>query len=164
MKKASVYYVMGVSGSGKTTVGELLAKQLNMPFFDGDDYHPKSNVDKMSKGQPLTDEDRKSWLQRLNELSRKNRDKGAVIACSALKDAYRDVLKKEMQNTIVFIFLSGSFETILDRMQKRKGHFMPADLLKSQFETLEPPKNAISISINQTPKEITSEILERISK
>lgn len=164
MNSTTIYYIMGVSGSGKTTIGESVANHLGIPFFDGDDYHPKRNVDKMSKGQPLDDEDRKSWLLRLNTLSKEHSVKGAVIACSALKHSYRDFLKEGLERKVKFVYLSGSFEIIFNRMQKRKGHFMPADLLKSQFETLEPPKNAISVSIDQKPEDITAEILKRIGQ
>ena len=162
MVESNIYYVMGVSGSGKTTVGEALAKELSVPLYDGDDYHPKENVKKMAAGHPLNDEDRKSWLLRLNDLSQENREKGAVIVCSALKQSYREILKKDLENEPVFIFLSGSFDLILERMEKRKGHFMPPDLLKSQFETLEIPKDALSVSIDQAPKAILSEILRKL--
>lgn len=164
MAKANIYYVMGVSGSGKTTIGESLAKELAIPFYDGDDFHPKENVKKMAAGHPLNDEDRKSWLLRLNALSRENSKNGVVIVCSALKQSYRKILKKGVEDQTVFLFLSGSFKTILDRMQKRKGHFMPPDLLKSQFETLEIPKDALSVSIDQKPEEILAEILLKLKK
>ena len=162
MAKAKIYYVMGVSGSGKTTIGELLAKKLAIPFYDGDDFHPEENVKKMAAGHPLNDEDRKSWLLRLNALSQENSENGAVIVCSALKQSYRNILQKGVEDKAVFLFLSGSFETILDRMQKRKGHFMPPDLLKSQFETLEIPNDSLSVSIDQTPENILAEILQKL--
>ena len=153
---------MGVSGSGKTTIGELLAKKLAIPFYDGDDFHPEENVKKMAAGHPLNDEDRKSWLLRLNALSQENSENGAVIVCSALKQSYRNILQKGVEDKAVFLFLSGSFETILDRMQKRKGHFMPPDLLKSQFETLEIPNDSRSVSIDQTPENILAEIVQKL--
>ncbi|SDL44653.1 gluconokinase [Kriegella aquimaris] len=162
MAKAKIYYVMGVSGSGKTTIGELLAKKLAIPFYDGDDFHPEENVKKMAAGHPLNDEDRKSWLLRLNALSQENSENGAVIVCSALKQSYRNILQKGVEDKAVFLFLSGSFEKILDRMQKRKGHFMPPDLLKSQFETLEIPNDSLSVSIDQTPENILAEILQKL--
>lgn len=153
---------MGVSGSGKTTIGKLLAKKLDTPFFDGDDYHPESNVKKMAEGHPLNDEDRKGWLQRLNQLAQNQRIEGAVIACSALKKTYRKLLRQEVENQVGFIYLEGSFELISSRLQQRKGHFMPSDLLRSQFDALEIPKHALSVSIEGTPKEIVAEIMAQL--
>ncbi len=164
MAKTTVFLIMGVSGSGKSTVGKLLAAELNVPFFDGDDYHPDENVAKMAAGNPLNDNDRKGWLRRLNTLVRENLDSGAIIACSALKESYRSLLVDGVLEKIRFVYLKGSFEEIRDRMQKRKGHFMPAKLLKSQFDTLEPPQKAISVSILQSPSSIVLEILEHINQ
>jgi gluconokinase len=164
MAKTTVFLIMGVSGSGKSTVGKLLAAELNVPFFDGDDYHLDKNVAKMATGNPLNDNDRKGWLQRLNTLVRENLDTGAIVACSALKESYRSLLVDGVLEKIRFVYLKGSFEEIQDRMQKRKGHFMPATLLKSQFDTLEPPQKAISVSIKQSPSSIVLEILEHINQ
>lgn len=150
---------MGVSGCGKSTIGELLASKLKIPFFDGDDFHPETNVTKMAKGIPLNDKDRKDWLQSLNELATKNKDKGAVIACSALKEAYRTQLRKDIGDKMAFVYLSGSFDDILIRLKKRKDHYMPVDLLRSQFDILEVPKDAISVSILLPPEEIVSKII-----
>ncbi len=162
MSDSRIYIVMGVSGCGKSTIGKLLADALQFPYFDGDDFHPEENVAKMSKGKALTDEDRMGWLQSLNQLSKQNSEKGAVIACSALKESYREVLSQDMVKTMVFIYLKGSFDEISRRMRERKDHFMPVDLLKSQFKTLEPPRNAITVSITDPPAAIVSKILEQI--
>jgi len=159
-----VFYVMGVSGCGKSTVGKLLAQNLDIPFFDGDDYHPQTNVVKMKSGKALNDQDRHGWLIRLNQLATEHRAKGVVIACSALKKDYRKLLHKGIETTTKFVFLSGTFEEIMDRMQQRKDHFMPPTLLQSQFDTLEVPKEAITISIQNTPEAIVSSVLNRINK
>jgi carbohydrate kinase (thermoresistant glucokinase family) len=159
-----VFIVMGVSGTGKSTIGKLLAQKLNVPFFDGDDFHPEENVAKMASGQPLNDTDRHGWLKALNELCKKHETAGAVVACSALKSSYRDILSKELNKSIQFIYLEGTFELVKARMIERTDHFMPIKLLKSQFDTLEPPVNvnAITISINHTPTKIISLILNHI--
>ncbi len=157
-----IIFIMGVSGSGKTTTGKLLAERIHFPFFDADDYHSPANIEKMKAGIPLTDEDRKDWLQSLNELAiHQQTKKGAVIACSALKQSYRDVLQKNIVLSRWF-FLEGSMELILERMQKRKDHFMPPALLQSQLDSLEPPASAITIPIDQNPSSIVSTILEYI--
>ena len=148
----TIFYTMGVSGTGKTTIGKLLAKNLNIPFFDGDDYHPKENIDKMSSGKALDDDDRYGWLAALNELAIENRKSGAVIACSALKEKYREQLKTNIEKEAVFVYLEGSFEEVESRLDNRKGHFMTSDLLKSQFDTLEPPNGEITVSITKHRK------------
>ncbi|WP_339140302.1 gluconokinase [Croceitalea sp. MTPC5] len=158
-----IFYVMGVSGTGKSTIGTLLSNRLNIPFFDGDDYHPKENIAKMSSGKPLNDDDRKDWLLRLNILAFENSDKGAVIACSALKESYRTLLKKNIEDSVVFIYLKGSFQEVQERLRKRGGHFMPAALLQSQFETLEEPRNAMEISISAPPDVLLETILNQLS-
>lgn len=157
-----VLVVMGVSGSGKTTVGKLLAEKLKYPFFDGDDFHPEENVKKMSSGLPLTDGDRKDWLLRLNQLALEHRHTGVVIACSALKNTYRGILKAGVGTCMEFVYLEGSFDQIKARMEKRKDHFMPLELLKSQFEALEPPTNGIKVSITKSPEEMVAKIMARI--
>lgn len=162
MDKPTILIVMGVSGCGKTTIARLLANEFDLPYFDGDDFHPKENVSKMSKGQPLNDSDRKGWLSALNELAITNSVLGAVIACSALKQIYRESLQKKIEDSIRFIYLEGTFEEIYQRMQERKGHFMPAELLKSQFKTLQPPKKAITVSISGSPEEILQDILNQL--
>nr|WP_299343454.1 gluconokinase [Allomuricauda sp.] len=160
-KNSTVFIIMGVSGTGKTTVGMLLAEKLKIPFFDGDDYHPKSNVSKMQQGIPLNDSDRKGWLIKLNSLAQEHKRLGAVIACSALKESYRTILKNEMENEMGFIFLEGSFELIRKRMEQRENHFMPIELLQSQFEALETPNNALTLSIQHSPEMLVSQILKK---
>ncbi|MCP4977589.1 MAG: gluconokinase [Maribacter sp.] len=159
MHKGQIYIIMGVSGCGKSTIGKLLANRLKVPFFDGDDFHPEANVQKMASGHPLTDLDRKDWLQKLNELALGHSLDGTVIACSALKEKYRIQLRQGLEAKMVFVYLKGSFEEIRSRLKERQGHYMPIELLKSQFETLEPPKSSIQVSINLSPKEMVAEIL-----
>ncbi len=156
-----ILYVMGVSGSGKTTVGKLLAEKLGISFFDGDSYHPEANVRKMAQGHPLNDHDREGWLERLNELAQEHENRGAVIACSALKIKYRNLLRHSIDN-VEFVYLEGSFELISKRLAERKGHFMPPELLRSQFEALEIPHHAISVSIDATPSEIVIDIMKKL--
>lgn len=135
MKK--VIFIIGVSGSGKSTIGKLLAEQLNIPFLDGDDFHPESNIEKMSNGQALNDTDRQGWLEVLNDLAKKQLVKSScIIVCSALKQKYRETLSLDIIKNTKWVYLSGSFNQILERVNNRKGHFMPSQLLKSQFETL----------------------------
>jgi len=153
---------MGVSGCGKSTIGNLLSDELKIPFYDGDDYHSETNVKKMASGQPLTDDDRMDWLLSLNEIALNRREKGAIIGCSALKESYRKILENNLENDVNWIYLSGSFDEVMSRLNQRKGHFMPAALLKSQFETLEIPGNAIKVSINQSAGQIVKRILELI--
>ncbi len=150
-----VIILMGVSGSGKTLIGQLLAKDLGWPFYDGDDFHPQANIDKMSRGIPLNDEDRKPWLDILQQLIHKCLQEGqqAILACSALKQAYRDHLLKDNPGAL-FVYLKGTYDLILRRLQERKGHYMKADLLTSQFNTLEEPKGVLTIDVDQEPETI----------
>jgi len=158
-----IIFIMGVSGSGKTTIGQLLAKEKGVPFFDADDFHPIANVEKMKAGNPLNDEDRAPWLDRLNELAKVEiQKKGAVITCSALKASYRERLEEGLASPPKWIFLNGKFETILNRINQRAGHYMPASLLQSQFDALELPENAFSVDIEQQPEEIIYQILGEI--
>lgn len=149
---------MGVSGSGKTSVGQLLANELTIPFIDADDYHPPANIEKMSQGIPLNDSDREPWLDALHETATKHRSPGCVIACSALKEAYRKRLMQSIESNILLIYLKGSYEQIFERMRKRKNHFMDAAMLKSQFEALEEPDNAVNIDIINSPEIIVQKI------
>lgn len=153
-----IIFIIGVSGAGKSTISQLLGKELNIEYFDGDDFHPQSNIDKMSSGQALVDEDRYEWLERLNEVARHalEANKTVIIACSALKNSYRSILENGIAANTKWVFLKGSFEQIQDRLKKRKEHFMPAHLLRSQFATLETPENAITIDIKHDPSEIIS--------
>lgn len=162
MDKCAIFIVMGVSGCGKSTIGRLLADKLSLPFFDGDDFHPAENVRKMSRGEPLNDIDRQGWLNALNKLATDNSGQGAVIACSALKKVYRKVLRKSIEDFVRFVYLQGTFEEIHQRMQERKNHFMPVDLLRSQFKALEPPSEAITVSIHGLPEEILEDILDQL--
>lgn len=132
--------VMGVSGSGKTTVGEAVARRIHAKFIDGDDLHPRANIQKMGSGHPLNDEDRMPWLERLSDAaySLHHKNETGIIVCSALKQRYRDRLR-DGNPEMVFLYLKGSFEVIMERLKARSGHFMPTDLLKSQFEALEEP-------------------------
>jgi gluconokinase len=141
--------VMGVSGSGKTTLGTALAKELHWTFADADDYHPPANVQKMARGEALTDANREPWLQRLRALIEQHllEQQPLVLACSALKASYRQTLTANLEGVKV-VFLNGSRELIAGRMKSRE-HFMPASLLESQLNTLEPPENAIVLDIGQ---------------
>lgn len=164
-EKPRIVFIMGVSGVGKSTIGKMLSKAIDMPFFDGDDYHPKENIQKMSQGQALNDEDRLGWLETLNDLAMDGlQNRGAIIACSALKATYRDTLSANIQKQVVWVFLKGSFEEIERRIGKRKGHFMSAELLQSQFDALEEPSNAINVAISLTPKKIVEVISNQLEK
>jgi len=161
-KNEKVLVVMGVSGSGKTVIGKLLSETLDYPFYDGDDFHPEENIKKMASGIPLDDEDRKGWLIRLNQLAIEHKESGAVIACSALKKIYRSLLRAGMGSNLRFVFLDGPFDLIKSRLENRKDHFMPLDLLKSQFDALEPPSKAITVSIKGKPTDIVDEIVKQL--
>jgi len=155
-----IVVVMGVSGSGKTTIGKLLAARLRCAFLDGDDYHPPSSVEKMAAGAPLTDEDRWPWLQELNgKLIAEHK---AVLACSALKESYRSVLAGGLSDCR-FVHLRGSLELIKSRLKARQHRYMPASLLESQFATLEPPARAIEVDIGQTPARCVDGILAALN-
>jgi gluconokinase len=160
---AAVFVVMGVSGSGKTTVGKALAQKLDCPFYDGDDFHPPENVAKMANGIPLNDADRRPWLARLHDLIAEHEARGetAVLACSALKKQYRDQLRMGNETTR-FIFLHGSFDTIWQRMQTRPDHYMKADMLQSQFDALEAPDHneALRVDITNSVAQIVTVILQ----
>lgn len=155
MGSNKVIFIMGVSGVGKSTIGELLSSELNMPFFDGDDFHPQENISKMSNGIPLNDDDRQGWLETLNKLAKTQLiSNSCIIVCSALKQKYRDILNQDIIAQTRWVYLKGSYHQIKERMESRSGHFMTSQLLTSQFETLEVPQNAIEINISLTPLEI----------
>ena len=157
------FVVMGVSGCGKTTVGEALAAHLSCPFYDGDDFHPPQNVAKMASGIPLNDADRAPWLAIMAALIQEHLDRGetAVLASSALKKRYRDQLR--VNDQVQFIHLDGDFDLIWQRMQTRQDHFMRSEMLQSQFETIEPPDEdeAIKVTIDQSVDDILAQILHK---
>lgn len=149
---ASPIVVMGVSGSGKSTVGAAVAQRRRVPFADADDFHPPANVAKMTSGQALNDDDRYPWLEAIGGWLAEHCATGGVMSCSALKRKYRDQLRRHCPD-VVFLHLSGSPEVIAKRQASRPGHFMPASLLTSQFETLEPldpDERGIAIDVDQS--------------
>lgn len=159
-----VYYVMGVSGSGKSTIGKMLANKLDCVFFDGDDFHSETNISKMKSGYPLTFEDRSEWLSALHELAKEKLKKSSlVISCSALKEQYRQILQKDIEHHCTWIYLQGDFETIAERINSRMEHFMPSGLLQSQFDILEEPGYGIHINVKQLPEEIIQTVLLKLS-
>ncbi len=160
-----VVVIMGVAGSGKTTLGQSLAEASGGIFFDGDDFHPPANVDKMRSGTPLADEDRVIWLEAVRDLiaARANELVPVFIACSALKKKLRDILR-EGSDSVRFVYLRGSRELLRKRLEARTDHFMPASLLDSQFEDLEPPdgENALIFDVSDPPDKLTVRILEAL--
>jgi gluconokinase len=158
-----IILIMGVTGAGKTTVGTLLAKQLGWQFADADDFHSPINKEKMSHGVALTDADRGPWLQAIHEAMVKWEASGqnAVVACSALKHAYRKLLREGVNAK--FVYLRGTAELILQRLQERKGHYATGDLVASQFAALEEPKGAYVVDIAGPPESIVKEIRRQLS-
>ena len=158
---------MGVSGSGKTVIGTLLARALGLEFVEGDTYHPPANIEKMSAGISLTDHDREGWLHSIGErIKRANKDgEGVVVSCSALKRSYRNTIRAEA-GPVQFIFLRGGRALIGERIRGRKGHFMPPSLLDSQFSALEEPatdEDVWVVEINDSPDDITASLIARAS-
>lgn len=162
MNKAII--LMGVSGSGKTAIGKRLSRRTGLPFFEGDNYHPQANVEKMSSGTPLNDEDRWPWLESLHKLIKEHLEQGRslILASSALKAKYRDTLRGDLGKQVVFVYLKGNFELIYERLESREGHFMQADMLRSQFEILEEPEGAVVISVDQPIPSIVEEIVDKL--
>lgn len=159
-----VIVLMGVSGSGKSTIGRRLSRTLGWPFRDADSFHPAANIEKMSKGLPLDDEDRRPWLSAIADWIDAHRAgaTNAIVSCSALKRRYRDIVIGSRRD-VRLVYLQGSFSLIADRLSRRKDHFMPPELLKSQFDTLEnpaPEENALAIPIRLTPKRVVERIIE----
>lgn len=154
-----IVILMGVSGVGKTTVGELLSRRTGWPLYDADDFHSAANIEKMRTGIPLTDDDRWPWLDRLNTVLREIDQRGgsALLACSALKQRYRDRLAQGLTNAR-WVHLTGSFELIKQRIDARKGHYMTAKLLESQFAALETPSNAIAVDVAAEPEELAAQL------
>jgi gluconokinase len=155
----TVIILMGVSGAGKTTIGRQLAEALGWEFLDGDAFHPPANVARMSRGEPLTDADRAPWLERLHELiaQRLDTEEPVVLAASALKRDYRRRLHAGHPR-VAFVFLRGDHDLIQRRLNRRRDHYMPSALLQSQFAALEPPEDALTVDITQTPAAIVREI------
>jgi gluconokinase len=157
-----IVLLMGVSGAGKTTVGQRLSQELGWAFADADDFHPVANVEKMTRGTPLTDEDRAPWLAGLRELIVRWIAEGqsGVLACSALKQVYRDELTLGLEVKVVY--LKGSPELLRERMGARHGHYMKAGMLESQFAALEEPKDAITVDVSGTVEEVAGEVRKRL--
>ncbi len=154
---------MGVSGTGKSTIGKLLSDRTGWTFYDADDFHPLANIEKMNRGIPLTDSDRLPWLEELNQLitNTLNSNHHGILACSALKSQYRQILRNNLSD-VVFIYLRGSYDCIHSRIQQRTGHFMNSNLLQSQFDTLEEPQDALIIDVSLAPEAVVEEILSQI--
>jgi len=167
-KKGNSYVFMGVSSCGKSSIGAAVAKALETKFIDGDDLHPRSNIIKMKSGSPLNDSDRAPWLERINDAVYSIEQKGeqGVIVCSALRRQYRDLIRQN-NSKLVFIHLYGDFELVKERMFARKAHFMPIELLKSQFDTLEMPAtdeaDVIQVSIDGTFEEVVQRCIQAIN-
>ncbi len=159
-----IVVLMGVTGTGKSTVGKLLAGALGWTFVEGDDFHPAANVEKMRRGIPLNDNDRRPWLDAIRHRLDEAVDRGenVVLACSALKHRYQHYLESHDPEAIRFVYLSGSRETLRQRLAGRQGHFMNPALLESQFEALEPPDEAITVDIEHSPRDIAAEIRTRL--
>ena len=158
-----VVILMGVSGSGKTTVGRKLADELGWSFHDGDDFHSAAGIEKMSRGIPLTDEDRGPWLAALRAVVESAIEKGedAVLACSALKASYRETLRGGHAE-VVFVYLKADPQVIAERLEHRSGHYAKRDLLPSQVATLEEPADAVTVDASRTPAEIVAEIRRKL--
>jgi gluconokinase len=160
-----IVVLMGVMGSGKTTIGTLLAKLMSVPFVDADDHHPATNKAKMKAGQPLNDEDRKPWLETLNDLIQRwhASGTGGVLACSALKESYREILKTGLpEGAVRFVLLEATKEMLTGRLAQRQHEYMNPHLLTSQLETLETPQDALVIINDRTPDEIARDILQQV--
>ena len=159
--------VMGVSGAGKSTVGKLVAARLDCPFRDADSFHPRANIEKMSRGEPLTDGDRWPWLQAIAAWIAEHRAAGTtcVVTCSALKRLYRDIVTNKQSSDVRLVYLKGDFDLIESRLKARQGHFMPPGLLRSQFDALEEPgagERAVIVAIDTTPDEIADRAMKKL--
>jgi len=163
----SAIVVMGVSGAGKSTVGRLIAARLDCPFRDADSFHPAANIAKMSRGEPLSDEDRWPWLQGIAAWIAEHRAAGTmcVVTCSALKRVYRDIVTSKQNPDVRLVYLKGDFDLIEARLKTRIGHFMPPGLLRSQFDALEEPgaeEHPIVVKVDATPEEIVARVMEQL--
>ncbi len=160
LKPAFTLVIMGVSGCGKSTVGKAVADHTDTPFLDADDFHPQSNRDKMASGIALNDGDRKPWLETLRDEIKTHNDAGKnlILACSALKESYRDILRQAGPQ-VAFVYLHGSRELLLERLNSRSDHFFPPELLDSQLDTLEVPQDALVLEITAPPQSLAEQIL-----
>jgi len=161
--------VMGVSGAGKSTVGRIVAARLACLFRDADSFHPQANIEKMSRGEPLTDDDRWPWLQAIADWIAQRRSAGetGVVTCSALKRVYRDIVTDKQRADVRLVYLKGDFALIEARLKARKGHFMPPELLRSQFAALEEPaadEHATAVSVDATPEEIAARAIAALAR
>ncbi|MBT2369580.1 gluconokinase [Streptomyces sp. ISL-10] len=166
MSTPHVVVVMGAAGTGKTTIGRLLAEQLDVPYAEGDDFHPEPNIAKMSAGVPLNDSDREPWLDAIGQWAQGRAGLGGVVSSSALKRVYRDRLRSAAPDA-VFLHLTGDRELIELRMHERKGHFMPTELLESQFATLQPLERdepGVAVDVGGTPEEVTERALAALRR
>ncbi|MFZ3556372.1 MULTISPECIES: gluconokinase [unclassified Streptomyces] len=166
MSTPHVVVVMGVAGTGKTTIGPLLAERLGVPYAEGDDFHPQANIEKMTAGTPLTDDDRWPWLDAIGRWAHGRAGLGGVVSSSALKRSYRDRLRAEAPDA-VFVHLTGSRELIEDRMGHREGHFMPTSLLDSQFATLQPlaaDEAGVAVDVAGSPEEIADRAVAALAE
>lgn len=163
--KTRFVIVMGVAGSGKTTVGQALAQRLGWDFYDADSFHPPENIGKMARGIPLDDADRAPWLDSLHALISASLKEGhpAVLACSALKESYRQKLLEGNEDVLI-VYLKGSYDLIWSRISARRDHYMKPQMLKSQFDVLEEPTDVLTIDISLSVEEIVQEILEYLEK
>ncbi|MEM6766160.1 MAG: gluconokinase, GntK/IdnK-type [Bacteroidota bacterium] len=162
VKPLTVCIIMGVSGSGKTTIGAAVSAKMDWSFVEADDYHPKENIDKMSQGMPLTDEDRWPWLSAIHQAIQDHlaNNRSVVVVCSALKESYRKVIQGELDAQ--WFYLKGTYELIYQRMQAR-AHFMKPEMLKSQFETLQEPTDAFILDIHHPKEYLIKEVVQSLS-
>ena len=159
-----IIVIMGVSGCGKTTIGRRVANALQVPFLDGDDFHSPASILKMKNGIPLTDDDRTPWLKRVAEkMVEMAGQGGGVVACSALKEQYRHVLLGYSAFPVLLVYLKGTRDTLYRRLQQRKNHFLPPELLNSQLKTLEEPDVALTLSIELSPDILCKKIVHHLS-
>ena len=166
MRTPHVVVVMGVAGTGKTTIGSLLAARLGVPYAEGDDFHPQANITKMAAGIPLGDEDRWPWLDAIGAWAHGREGLGGVVSSSALKRSYRDRLRAAAPG-IVFVHLTGDRQLVADRMAHRRGHFMPTALLDSQFATLQPlqaDERGVAVDVSGAPGEITERVVRALDE